>query len=41
MAWATAVAVNDVRTEYPLLTAELCSDAGVTANRDRAEAGAK
>ncbi|NIT35144.1 MAG: hypothetical protein GTN49_01370 [candidate division Zixibacteria bacterium] len=38
MAWTTAVAVNDVRTEYPLLTAELCSDARVTANRDRAEA---
>ncbi len=27
-----------MRTEYPLLTSELCSDARVTANRDRAEA---
>ena len=38
MAWTTPVAVNDVRTEYPLLTADLCADARVTANRDRAEA---
>jgi hypothetical protein len=38
MAWTTAVTVNDVRTEYPLLTSDLCSDARVTANRDRAEA---
>jgi hypothetical protein len=38
MAWTTAVAVSDVRTEYPLLTADLCADARVTANRDRAEA---
>jgi hypothetical protein len=38
MAWTTAVAVSDVRTEYPLLTVDLCSDARVTANRDRAEA---
>jgi hypothetical protein len=38
MAWTTAVTVDDVRTEYPLLTADLCSDAKVTANRDRAEA---
>jgi hypothetical protein len=38
MAWTTAVTVDDVRTEYPLLTVDLCSDAKVTANRDRAEA---
>ena len=38
MAWTTPVNVSDVRTEYPLLTVELCSDARVTANRDRAEA---
>jgi len=30
--------ISDVRTEYPLLTSDLCSDARVTANRDRAEA---
>ncbi len=30
--------VSDVRTEYPLLTSDLCADARVTANRDRAEA---
>ncbi len=38
MAWTTPVNVSDVRTEYPLLTSELCADARVTANRDRAEA---
>jgi hypothetical protein len=38
MAWTTPVNVSDVRTEYPLLTSDLCSDARVTANRDRAEA---
>jgi hypothetical protein len=38
MAWTTAVTVSDVRTEYPLLTSDLCADARVTANRDRAEA---
>jgi len=38
MAWTTPVEVSDVRTEYPLLTADLCSDERVTANRDRAEA---
>ena len=38
MAWPTPVNVTDVRTEYPLLTADLCADARVTANRDRAEA---
>jgi hypothetical protein len=38
MAWTTPVNVNDVRTEYPLLTSDLCADARVTANRDRAEA---
>jgi hypothetical protein len=38
MAWTTPVGVNDVRIEYPLLTADLCSDDRVTANRDRAEA---
>jgi hypothetical protein len=38
MAWTTPVNVSDVRTEYPLLTVDLCSDARVTANRDRAEA---
>ena len=38
MAWTTPVNVSDVRTEYPLLTEDLCSDARVTANRDRAEA---
>ena len=38
MAWTTPVTVSDVRTEYPLLTADLCADARVTANRDRAEA---
>jgi hypothetical protein len=38
MVWTTAVTAEDVRTEYPLLTVELCSDARVTANRDRAEA---
>jgi len=32
------VNVSDVRTEYPLLTSDLCADARVTANRDRAEA---
>jgi hypothetical protein len=38
MAWTMPVNVSDVRTEYPLLTSDLCSDARVTANRDRAEA---
>jgi hypothetical protein len=38
MAWTTPVNVSDVRTEYPLLTSDLCADARVTANRDRAEA---
>jgi hypothetical protein len=38
MAWTTPVEVSDVRTEYPLLTSDLCADARVTANRDRAEA---
>jgi hypothetical protein len=38
MAWTTPVNISDVRTEYPLLTSELCADARVTANRDRAEA---
>jgi hypothetical protein len=38
MAWTTPVTVSDVRTEYPLLTTSLCSDARVTANCDRAEA---
>ncbi|NIT37433.1 MAG: hypothetical protein GTN49_13215 [candidate division Zixibacteria bacterium] len=38
MAWTTPVNVSDVRTEYPLLTNDLCSDARITANRDRAEA---
>jgi hypothetical protein len=38
MAWTTPVEVSDVRTEYPLLTVDLCADARVTANRDRAEA---
>lgn len=38
MAWTTPVTVSDVRTEYPLLTSDLCTDARVTANRDRAEA---
>jgi hypothetical protein len=38
MAWTTAITISDVRTEYPLLTADLCSDERVTANRDRAEA---
>jgi hypothetical protein len=38
MAWTTPVAVSDVRTEYPLLTSDLCADARVTANKDRAEA---
>jgi hypothetical protein len=38
MAWTTPVNVSDVRTEYPLLTVDLCSDARVTASRDRAEA---
>ena len=38
MAWTTLVNVSDVRTEYPLLTSDLCADARVTANRDRAEA---
>jgi hypothetical protein len=38
MAWTTPVNVSDVRTEYPLLTVDLCSDERVTANRDRAEA---
>jgi hypothetical protein len=38
MAWTTPVNISDVRTEYPLLTVDLCSDARVTANRDRAEA---
>ena len=38
MAWTTPVNVADVRTEYPLLTSDLCADARVTANRDRAEA---
>ncbi len=38
MAWTTPVNVSDVRTEYPLLTSDLCSDERVTANRDRAEA---
>ncbi len=38
MSWTTPVNVSDVRTEYPLLTADLCADARVTANRDRAEA---
>ncbi len=38
MAWTTPVNVTDVRTEYPLLTSDLCADARVTANRDRAEA---
>jgi hypothetical protein len=38
MAWTTPVNISDVRTEYPLLTSDLCADARVTANRDRAEA---
>ena len=38
MAWTTPVNVSDIRTEYPLLTSDLCADARVTANRDRAEA---
>ena len=38
MAWTTPVDVSDVRTEYPLLTSDLCADPRVTANRDRAEA---
>jgi hypothetical protein len=38
MAWTTPVTASDVRTEYPLLTSDLCADARVTANRDRAEA---
>ena len=38
MAWTTPVNVSGVRTEYPLLTSDLCADARVTANRDRAEA---
>ena len=38
MAWTTPVNVSDARTEYPLLTSDLCADARVTANRDRAEA---
>ncbi len=38
MAWTTPIEVSDVRTEYPLLTSDLCADARVTANRDRAEA---
>lgn len=38
MAWTTPVNITDVRTEYPLLTSDLCADARVTANRDRAEA---
>jgi hypothetical protein len=38
MVWATAVTAEDVRMEYPLLTVDLCTDARVTANRDRAEA---
>jgi hypothetical protein len=38
MAWTTPVNLSDVRTEYPLLTSDLCADARVTANRDRAEA---
>ena len=38
MAWTTPVDISDVRTEYPLLTSDLCADARVTANRDRAEA---
>ncbi len=38
MAWTTPANVSDVRTEYPLLTSDLCADARVTANRDRAEA---
>ena len=38
MAWTTPVNISDVRTEYPLLTSDLCADARVTANRDRSEA---
>jgi hypothetical protein len=38
MTWTTPVNVSDIRTEYPLLTSDLCADARVTANRDRAEA---
>ena len=38
MAWTTAVTVDDVRTEYPLLTVDLCSDGRVTGNIARAEA---
>jgi hypothetical protein len=38
LAGTTPVDVSDVRTEYPLLTSDLCADPRVTANRDRAEA---